>query len=80
MAFGLAVNLTPPAGRARLFLQGLVLATTLVVCALLGWPLLRAALRECRRRRLTIEALFVLTIGGAMAASLQSFISGQRPI
>src|SRR5262249_42236393 len=35
---------------------------------------------ELRRGRLTIEALFLLTMGGAMAASLQAFVIGRGKI
>jgi heavy metal translocating P-type ATPase len=81
MIFGLAINLeeqTSPA--VKLGVQGVILAGTLLVIALLGPPLFRAAAAELGRGRLTIEALFLLTMGGAMLASLQSLISGHGPI
>src|SRR6185369_2924136 len=52
----------------------------LVVVALLGGPLFRVAWHELRRGRLTIEALFVLTMSGAMASSLEAFITGRGKI
>src|SRR5205823_3148938 len=69
MALGLAINLTPPAGAARLILQGVILGATLVVAALLGGPLARAGRDAIRRRRVTIEALFLTGIAGALDAS-----------
>jgi heavy metal translocating P-type ATPase len=81
MIFGLALNLhddVPPAARA--VAESLLLAATLVVVALLGPPLVRAAWGELRRGRLTIEALFLLTLGGAMAASLQAFVTGRGKV
>jgi heavy metal translocating P-type ATPase len=81
MIFGLAINLeekTPAA--VRLGVQGFILAGTLLVIALLGPQLVRNAFAEFRNGRLTIEALFLLTLAGAMAASLQSFFSGRGPI
>ncbi len=81
MIFGLAINLeeqTSPA--AKLAVQGIILAGNLLVMALLGPPLFRAAVSELRGGRLTIEALFLLTMIGAMLASLQSLISGRGPI
>ncbi len=81
MIFGLAINIeddTP--GLIKSAIQGTVLAGTLLVMALLGGPLFRNAWLEIRLRRLTIEALFLLTLTGAMLASLQSFITGQGPI
>ena len=81
MIFGLAVSLeeeTPLAVKRTV--QGSILAGTLLVFYLLGGPLLRSGWQELRRGRLTIEALFLLTLTGAMAASLQSFLSGTGPI
>lgn len=81
MIFGLALNLhddVPAAARA--FTQWAILAGTLVVIALLGGPLLRSAWAELRRGRLTIEALFLVTMAGAMAASLQAHLTGYGKI
>ena len=79
--FGLALNLhddVPPAARA--LTQWLILAGTVVVLVLLGGPLVRAAWGELRRGRLTIEALFLLTMAGATAASLQAHLTGRGKI
>lgn len=81
MIFGLALNLhddVPP--NVRWFAQTLILGATLVVVALLGGPLLRTTWQELRRCRLTIEALFLLTLTGAMAASLQAYTTGHGKI
>ena len=81
MVFGLALNLhddVPPAARA--LTQWLILAGTGVVAALLGGPLVRTAWTELRRGRLTIEALFLLTMTGALAASLQAHLTDRGKI
>jgi heavy metal translocating P-type ATPase len=81
MVFGLALNLhddVPPS--VRWFTQTLILCGTLLVVGLLGGPLLRAAWHELRRGRLTLEALFVLTMSGAMAASVQAHLTGRGKI
>src|SRR3954451_16163855 len=81
MVFGLALNLhddVPPAARA--FTQWMILAGTALVAVLLGGPLVRAAWTELRRGRLTIEALFLLTMTGALAASLQAHLTGRGKI
>ena len=81
MIFGLAINLeegTPPA--VKLVVQSTILAGTLLVLGLLAGPLFRTAFTELRQRRLTIEALFLLTMCGAMFASCQSMIVGHGPI
>src|SRR5262249_39718548 len=81
MIFGLALNLHDDVpAEVRRFAQTLILGATLVVVALLGGPLVRAAWHELRRGWLTIEALFLLTLGGAMAASLQAFVTGRGKI
>ncbi|MBA4186913.1 MAG: hypothetical protein C0467_02730 [Planctomycetaceae bacterium] len=81
MIFGLALNIHDdvPAD-ARWITQTLILCATLVVVALLGPPLFRAAWHEFRHGRITIEALFLLTMTGAMAASLQAHITGHGKI
>jgi heavy metal translocating P-type ATPase len=81
MIFGLAINLNEQTPLAvKLGVQGFILAGTLLVLGLLGPRLLGAAVSEIRRGRLTIEALFLLTMAGAMVASLQSFVSGSGPV
>ncbi|QDU60880.1 putative copper-exporting P-type ATPase V [Planctomycetes bacterium Pan216] len=80
MLLALAVNLSEPVGTARLTLQSLILVATFVVVVLLGFPLAAAALREVRSGRLTIEALFLLTMAGALLASLQSMLLGTGPV
>jgi heavy metal translocating P-type ATPase len=81
MIFGLALNLhddVPP--EVRRFAQTFILVATLIVVALLGGPLFWAAYQELRRGRLTLEALFLLTMTGAMTASLQAHITGRGKI
>lgn len=81
MIFGLAISLeedTPPS--VKLAVQGSILAGTLLVLALLGGPLLGSAWRELRRGKITLEAMFALTLSGAMVASLQSLIAGTGPV
>src|SRR4051794_2055200 len=81
MIFGLALNLhddVPPAARA--LTQWLILAGTALVAVLLGGPLVRGAWAELRRGRLTIEALFLLTMTGALAASMQAHLTGRGKI
>lgn len=81
MIFGLALNLHDDVpAPVRSFTQTLILCATLVVVALLGGPLLACAWRELRRGRLTIEALFLLTMTGALAASLQAHLTGRGKI
>ena len=81
MVFSLALNLhddVPPVARA--LTQWCLFAGTVLVAALLGGPLVRAAWAELRRGRLTIEALFLLTMTGALAASLQAQVTGRGKI
>jgi heavy metal translocating P-type ATPase len=81
MIFGLALNLHDDVPHAvRNFTQWLILAGTVLVAALLGGPLVRVAWGELRRGRLTIEALFLLTMAGALVASLQAHLTGRGKI
>ena len=81
MIFSLALNLHDdvPAD-VRWYAQTLIMAATFLVVALLGGPLLFTAWRELRRGKLTIEALFLLTLTGALAASLQALLTGRGKI
>ena len=79
--FGLALNLHDDVpSSVRSLVQWLIFGSTLFVFALLGGPLLRTAWGETRRVRLTIEALFLLTMIGALAASLQAQLTGRGKI
>jgi P-type Cu+ transporter len=81
MIFGLALNLHNDVPESvRWVAQNIILCGTLLVAVLLGGPLFHAAWHEVRRGRLTIEALFLLTMTGAMAASLQAHITGHGKI
>ncbi|HEV3143894.1 MAG TPA: cation-translocating P-type ATPase [Gemmataceae bacterium] len=81
MALSLAINITPPEdATTRMVLQALVLVAAVTVIALLGRPLLESAIRELLHFRATIEALFLISIAGAMAASLHSFLTGNGPV
>ncbi|WP_228702802.1 heavy metal translocating P-type ATPase [Salisaeta longa] len=48
--------------------------------ALLAPPLVRAAWRDVRQRRLTLNVLFTLGTGSAVAASIVSYVRGTGPI
>jgi heavy metal translocating P-type ATPase len=76
MVLGLAVNLARPEEVARLLLHAVLVLSALAVFALLGWPLVRSAWESLRRRRVTIEFLFLVGIVGAFTASLHSTLTG----
>ena len=80
MTVALAVNLSKVDREQRFILQGIPLCVCLIVGVLLGGPILSGLRRECRARRLTIEALFFLSILGAFLASLISFATGEGPV
>jgi len=81
MIFGLALNLHDDVpATARWLTQTLILCATLLVVGLLGGPLARSAWQELRRGRLTIEALFLLTMTCAFVASLQAHLTGRGKI
>lgn len=80
MTVSLAFNLSEAAPAVRLQGHLAILAATLVTLGLLGWPLLRAAGRELRAGRLTLEAMFLLGIGGAFTASLLATLRGEGAV
>jgi len=84
MIFGLGLNTAePPLTREQPIywvLHGGLLISALVVLALLGPPLLRNAWRAWRERRVTVEALFVISALGALGASLTATITGQGSV
>ena len=80
MLLSLAVNLSDTGTRDRLVLHLLLASTSLAVILLLGWPLLKAATLAIADRRITVELLFLTGMIGAIAASIQSVITGQGPV
>jgi len=80
MTLALSVNTSDVSQQERLTLQSIVLGATVIVTALLGWPLITAAREAFNQRRITVEALFVFSFLGAAAASLTSMIRGQGPV
>jgi Cu+-exporting ATPase len=80
MTFGLAVNLSPPAGRARLVIHGVLAFLAVAVFFLVGLPLAREAWRQTRAGRAGIEQLFLLGMAGAFFASLSSTWTGKGAI
>jgi heavy metal translocating P-type ATPase len=75
MVFGLAVNLTPPEGAAYWLVHGVLLAAALAVCALLLPPMVGEAWRAVRARRVSVEMLFLITLVGALGASLTATLT-----
>lgn len=87
MVFGLGYNNAHLAGEAPPFgspvywiLHGALLASALVVIALLGGPLVTSTIRSLRNRQVTVEALFLLTASGAFAASIVSTLRGEGSV
>ncbi|MGE9296282.1 MAG: heavy metal translocating P-type ATPase [Puniceicoccales bacterium] len=84
MIFGLGLNTAdPPLTRDQPIywvLHGGLLVSAFVVLVLLGPPLLRNAWQACRERRITVEALFVLSALGALGASLTATLTGEGSV
>ncbi len=70
MTVGLAVNTSEASDAERRAIHLVLLALTVAVFALLGKPLLDGLVENARARRLSLEPLFALGLGGAFAASL----------
>ncbi len=80
MAVALAVNTSPDAPEDLRILRLALLGVTAVVALLVGKPLLAGAWQAFRERRLSVEFLFLVTLGGALGVSLQSMLSGSGPV
>lgn len=87
MVFGLGYNNALAAGEAPSHgsllygvLHGALVLSAVAVAALLGGPLFRETLEAIRSRRLSVEALFVLSASGAFAGSLISTFRGSGSV
>lgn len=87
MVFGLGYNNALKSGESPAFgsaaygiLHAALLGSALVVGVLLGGPLLRETLAAFRQRRLSVEALFVLSAGGALGGSLIASFTGSGSV
>ncbi len=80
MLLGLAINLTPAEGMARILLHAALMVSSFAALAVLGKPLAQSALADLRQRRVTIEFLFLAGIAGSLGASLYSSFVGSGPV
>jgi len=76
MVFGLAVNISPPTGTARLIIHSVLAASAIAVFLLAGLPIWHSAVAALVRGKVVIEQLFLLGIAGAFGASVHSTITG----
>jgi Cu+-exporting ATPase len=87
MVFGLGYNNALETGDAPLYgtllyvvLHGALFASAVAVVLLLGGPLFQESLSAIRQRKISVEALFVLSAGGAMGGSLISSLRGSGSV
>lgn len=80
MAFGIAANVSPPAGVERWVLHGILAASAVGVFLLAGLPIWAEAWRQARARRVGVEQLFLAGIAGAFGASLHATLTGQGDV
>lgn len=76
MIFGLAINLSPPTGTARIVLHGALAASAVAVFLLAGIPLLRSSWAAARSGRIVFDQLFLAGILAAFAASVHCTLTG----
>src|ERR1035437_3138699 len=72
MVFSLAINLSEIDGWAYAVVHGILIASALGALVFLGGDLVRSAWESVRERRISIDLLFLVTLGGAFAGSLVS--------
>ena len=84
MVFGLGLNTADPAPEygsiTYLLLHGGLILSSLIVFLLLGPALIGETYRSIRQKRITIDALFLLSISGAFIGSLIASIAGQGSV
>ncbi|GAB4176683.1 MAG: hypothetical protein Fur0032_16710 [Terrimicrobiaceae bacterium] len=76
MVFGLAINLAPPDGTARVVLHAALGGSAVVVFALCGGPLLSRSWQALRSGRIVFDQLFLAGIFAAFGASLHCSLTG----
>lgn len=77
MIFGLAINISPPSGTARLVVHAALAGSAVLVFLLVGLPMLGRAVRAAARGRVVMEQLFLAGIAGAFFASLHCTLTGE---
>ncbi len=80
MAFGLAINLSPPSGDERVILHGALALAAVIVFLLVGLPIVQAAWSALRQGKIVVEQLFLSGIVGAFTASLHATFSGSGSV
>lgn len=80
MAFGIAVNISPPEDEARVVVHGILALSAMVVFLLVGWPLLVRSLRSLLSGKIALEQLFMTGVLGAFGASVHSSLTGQGDV
>lgn len=84
MLLGLGLNITEEAptlgSPGYVVLHGLLLASVVATFFLLGGAVFGNFLSALRRGRLTVEALFVVSLLGALVVSLKSTLTGAGPL
>lgn len=82
MVLSLALNMTPPDFGSRVYwvLHGGLIASALLVLLFLGGSLMASTLVMFRTRRLSIDGLFMLSLGGAFIGSVLSTLTGEGAI
>jgi heavy metal translocating P-type ATPase len=76
MTVSLAVNTSVTTATEQRAVHGVLFVLALVSLVILGWPLGRNAVQAARRRTLSIEAMFLAGIVGAMTASVVAALTG----
>lgn len=84
MVFGLGYNMADPrpayGSGPYLLIHGGLIVSALVVLFLLAPSLVREALTALRRRQITVEGLFILSVCGAFTGSLITTFSGEGDV
>ncbi|NCG09427.1 MAG: heavy metal translocating P-type ATPase [Verrucomicrobia bacterium] len=82
MVLSLALNMTPPTFGSPVYwvLHGGLMVSALLVLLFLSGSLIASTLAMLRTRRLSIDGLFMLSLGGAFVGSLLSSLTGEGAV
>ena len=76
MLFSVAMNLTPPAGKTKMILHGVMIASLLILFFLVGTSLFHEARAQLLKKRVVMEQFLIIAIFSFFIASLHSSWTG----
>lgn len=82
MMLGLGINMTPPVFGSTVYwvLHGILFCAAVIVLFLLGGGLMLSSFESWKKREISVESLFFLSMSGALVASVISTVTGRGEV